>query len=629
MKLLSLILLNAAAMYGFQLGIDYSEWLNIPVNSGAQIAADGAGSLYIFSFTTSTVGGNPQVTSSVVTKLSPDGKTAVWQNQLGFVASAFAVDASGGVYVTPVKQPGDTSLFVAKLNANGSGIAWKIAAGFLPMSVPVLAADSQGRVYVGAQYIVNNFITETAYVVRINAAGTAIDYTAQVNGDPTSIAVDASGAAYVSGTETNPQGVNTGFLARLAPDGSAGYYSIFPNGRSQTVAVDAGGNVVLFGGGLVQRIDSTGAVAVSTATGGNTAFALDSAGNAYVTVVTNHMVPVKNSLATCAIDLSSPAPGYSQLLSVVAPDGSIPQTTYIPGGNNLGSPLLAVGPNSTVSVTATAGRGFVPTQTGPFAAQTTGGTFLTHLSPQGSAQTFPLGCVGNAASFALASLSPGELVTLYGNGLGPQQGVSTQATAQTAYPKTVSNVQVTFDGIPAPLLYVQDAQINAVAPWSLTPGQNTKVCVTYNSATTNCLTWPVAQAAPAVFTYDGFRAAALNQDGSINSAQNPAAVGSLVSVFCTGLGPITPTQPDGALIGSPVPANVLAVGVEADYTIGIPLGVPETEQFTISYAGPAPTLAAGVSQINFEVQPFPSYGAIYLKIGSTYSPPFEVYIAGQ
>ena len=64
-------------------------------------------------------------------------------------------------------------------------------------------------------------------------------------------------------------------------------------------------------------------------------------------------------------------------------------------------------------------------------------------------------------------------------------------------------MEVTFDGTPAPLLWVQDRQINAVAPWSLTPGQNTQVCVSYNSVMTNCLTWAVAQTAPAVFTVDG------------------------------------------------------------------------------------------------------------------------------
>jgi uncharacterized protein (TIGR03437 family) len=566
-----------------------------------------------------------------VTKLSADGKTILWQNQLGFVASAMAVDPNGGVYVIPASQPGDTSVYVAKLGASGTGLAWRTPAGFIPMSAPVLAADSQDRAYVAAQHITNNFITQTADVVRLNAAGSGVDYTTRIMGIPTSIAVDQSGAAFVAGTETDAHGVNTGFLARVAPDGSSGFYSILPLGLSQTVALDANGNVVVFGSGVVQRMDSTGAVTLSTTVGGSSGvqFALDAAGNAYVTVVTNQLYAVKNSLATCGFDPSAAPPGYAELLTVAAPNGSILQTTYIPGGDNLGAPLIATGPNSTVFVAATAGPGFAPTQAGPFPAGTSGSIFLSSLSPNAGARTYPLACVGNSASLATGAVAPGEIVTLFGNGLGPQQGIQTQATMQTAYPTSAANVEVTFDGTPAPLLWVQDAQINAVAPWSLTPGQTTQVCVSYNSANTNCLTWPIVQTAPAVFTVDGTHAAAVNQDGSINSAAKPAAVGSIVSVWATGLGPVTPAQADGTLVGIPLPRNVLAVGLSADYSIGIPYGVPENEPFAVSYAGPAPYLVAGASQINFQIGSFPSYGAIYVTLPSSQSPGFEVYINGQ
>ena len=606
---------------GFLLGVNYSEWLNFPANNGAEIATDSSGSLYILSYST----------SSTVTKLSADGKTILWQNQLGFVASAMAVDPNGGVYVIPVRQPGDASVYVAKLGASGTGLAWTTPAGFLPMSVPVLAADSQDRAYVAALYTTNNFTTQTADVVRLNAAGSGVDYTTQMSGIPTSIAVDQSGAAFVVGTETDAQGANTGFLGRVAPDGSSGFYSILPVGLSQTVALDANGNVVVFGSGVVQRMDSTGAVTLSTTVGGSSGvyFALDAAGNAYVTLVTNKLYAVKNSLATCGFDPSVAPPGYAELLTVAAPDGSILQTTYIPGGDNLGSPLIATGPNSTVFVALTAGPGFAPTQAGPFPAGTSGSIFLSSLSPNAGAQTHPLACVGNSASLATGAVAPGEIVTLFGNGLGPQKGIQTQATAQTAYPTYAANVEVTFDGTPAPLLWVQDAQINAVAPWSLRPGQTTQVCVSYNNANTNCLAWPVVQTAPAVFTVDGTYAAALNQDGSINSANNPAAVGSIVSVWATGLGPIAPPQADGTLVEFPLPNNVLTVGVMASYPLGIPNPVPENEPFAVSYAGPAPYLVAGASQINFQVGSFPSYGAIYVTLPSSQSPGFEVHIAGQ
>jgi uncharacterized protein (TIGR03437 family) len=448
-------------------------------------------------------------------------------------------------------------------------------------------------------------------------------------GIPTSIAVDQSGAAFISGTGTNARGVSTGFLARLAPDGSAGFYSTLGFGLSQTVALDGNGNVVLFGSGAVQRIDSTGAVTFSTKVSGAVQFSLDSAGNAYVTAASNKLYSVKNSLASCGFDSGETPPGYAQSLTVIAPNGSLLQSTYIPGGNNLGAPLVAAGPNSMVYVVAIAGPGFASTQTGPFPAGASGSSFLTNLAPNASARTYQLACIGSAASLFVGAIAPGELVALFGNGLGPQQGVQTQATQQSPYPTQAANVEVTLDGLPAPLLWVQDGQINLVVPWALTPGQNTEVCVSYNDANTNCLTWPVVQTVPAVFTVDGTYAAALNQDGTVNSAANPAQVGSIVTIFATGLGPINPPQPDGTVVGPPLPANVLAVGVEASYILGIPVGVPVNTPFNVSYAGPALSMVAGLSQINFQVGSSPSYAAIYLTLGSTPSQAFEVHIAGQ
>jgi uncharacterized protein (TIGR03437 family) len=215
--------------------------------------------------------------------------------------------------------------------------------------------------------------------------------------------------------------------------------------------------------------------------------------------------------------------------------------------------------------------------------------------------------------------------------LGPQQGVQLQATLANPYPAQAAGTTVTFDGTAAPLLWVQDSQINVVAPWELTPGQNTTVCVTYNSVKTNCLSWPVVDAAPAVLlSSDGVHALALNQDGSINSASNPAAQGSIVSVFATGLGPIAPPQADGTLIGFPLPTNVLPVTI--GFVVGNPpFGATIYNPFEVTYAGPAPYLVAGMSQINFNLGR--SEGDLYIYNGQQNiylgNQPFAVYVANQ
>jgi uncharacterized protein (TIGR03437 family) len=386
--------------------------------------------------------------------------------------------------------------------------------------------------------------------------------------------------------------------------------------------VDPQGNAVIYRstgneGGVLQRFDSTGAVTLSRPgpKSFSPALAVDAAGNMYVTGSTSSLIPVRNSLATCGLDL----------LSVFAPDGSVLQTTYIPGGFNSGA-LVAIGVNSNVFVVDRAEAGFTPSQTGPFPPANPGSAttpFLWRLSPNANAQTVPLACLGNAATYtgSFVAIAPGTMVSLFGNGLGPQQGIQTQATLQSPFPTQAGNVEVTFDGKPAPLIWVQDAQINAMAPWSLTPGQTTQVCVSYQNVKTNCLTVLVAQTSPGVFTIDGVHAAALNQEGTINSADHPAPVGSIIAVFATGLGPIDPAQGDGTLVGFPLPTNTAQVAVHAIEVISPSFGGGYTiiTPFVVTYAGPAPYLVAGTSQINFQVVKY----AGTILVGNN----FQIYVA--
>ena len=604
----------SAASPGFMLRVDYSEWA-----MGGQIETDSSGALYSLGACSDAI-----LAPYCVTKLSADGTTILWRNNVGSVeAYGMAVDPSGGVYVIPLSQPGDTSSYVAKLSATGTGLAWKAPVGnFLTLAGGgVLAADSQGRVYVAG---VHDLASGTGGVVRLNAAGTAVDYTAQVTGIPGAIAVDGTGAAFVAGGS---------FITRLAPDGSAGFHTTWDPayGGAVWVAVDTSGNAAVLTAneyvpGVLERFNSAGAITFSKTfpRGYAGGLALDASGNAYVTGLSYSLYPVKNSLARCG----------SEMLSVFAPDGSLLQATYIPGAAS-SLPLVAAGPNSTVFVVAAADSAFAPTRVGPFAAGATGAAFLLHLSPSPNAQTLPLACLGNAATYETGPIAPGGFVTLFGSGLGPHQGVQTQASLNSPFPTQVASVAVTFDGTPAPLLWVQDSQINLVAPWSLTPGHNTQVCVSYNNVNANCLTWPVAGTAPAVFTVGGVYAAAVNQDGSINSAVHPAPVGSIVSIWATGLGPIAPPQADGTLVGPPLPNNnVLPVVVQAVEPSSCPSPIfgcqpspPTYTNFEVAYAGPAPYMVAGASQINFRVVNY--QGSISVNLPSRSSQSFQIYVVGQ
>jgi len=256
---------------------------------------------------------------------------------------------------------------------------------------------------------------------------------------------------------------------------------------------------------------------------------------------------------------------------------------------------------------------------------------VIRLAPNNAAQTVPLVCMGSSATYNAEAIAPGEIVTLFGNSLGPAPGIATSATPQTPFPRSAGGVQVTFDGRPAPLLWVQDAQINAVAPWELTPGQTTKVCVLYNETPTNCLRWPVVEVAPGVFTTDGVHAAAFNDDGTLNSATNPAKANSFVTIFATGMGPLSPPQPDGSLVAPPLPTNELPVSV---------LYVPDcleplfctNQPLAVNYAGPAQFGVAGLTEINVQVPPvgssssYSNVGLMYVSLNtSTYARGFRVW----
>jgi uncharacterized protein (TIGR03437 family) len=619
-----------AASSGFLLGLDYSEWAQ---PNAQQIATDNSGSLYILYSCTNTVG-----SPSCITKLTGNGQMILWQNALGFIATSMVVDPNGGVYATPAGTYGETpAVFVEKLTADGAGIAWKTPIGFsFPSSggFAFLAVDASGRAFVAG----DDGTANGDYVVRLNAAG-SVDYTTHITGAPATSA-PAAIAVNPTGSEVVVVGVPSftgGFsgLVWLTPDSGEISYSSFTQATNLiSLAVAPNGDALVYGSNssgqmTLQRIGSAGTIQFSEVVFQASIYppfisaaglAVDAAGNAYVAGYSaGYLRPVKNSLATCA----------DRWLSVIAPDGSILQTTYTPTVSNtsMSIPLIATGPSGTFLWAGDADPTVPPTQAGPIAPAQGNAAKLFHLSPNPNAQTFPLACAGNAASYFTGSIAAGELVTLFGNGLGPQQGVQTEATTNSPFPTQVAGVQVMFDGTPAPLLWVQDAQINLAAPWSVT-GPNAQVCVSYNNVTTNCLTLPVVPAAPGVFTVDGAHAAALNQDGSINSAANPAAPGSIVSIFATGPGPITPPQADGSLVEMPLPVNELPVSLFPTCT-EIPCGVLNVPGPPIFYAGPAPYLIAGASQINFQATPLP----LSLSVGGTSTPAvsnsFTVYVGPQ
>ena len=201
---------------------------------------------------------------------------------------------------------------------------------------------------------------------------------------------------------------------------------------------------------------------------------------------------------------------------------------------------------------------------------------------------FTASSVMNAGSYAAGGISPGEFITL--SGLNFSSGSPQYGQVQNGrFTTSLAGVSLTFDGTPAPLVYSSYGQINAIVPYEVAGKSSTTITFQMGSATASAQV-PVVPAAPSLFTADASgigQAAALNQDGSVNSAANPANPGDVIVLYGTGEGLENPVPADGAITSGTPPSPQLPISV----TIG---GSPAK----VTYAGAAPGLAAGVIQIN-------------------------------
>jgi uncharacterized protein (TIGR03437 family) len=197
---------------------------------------------------------------------------------------------------------------------------------------------------------------------------------------------------------------------------------------------------------------------------------------------------------------------------------------------------------------------------------------LTVLQSVAVILSLPQQGILNAASLLPGPVSPGELVTLIGN-------------------LPVGDGKALVNGTPAPIVYQGINQWNIAIPFGMDPAQSVTLELQAAGRTAS-VPRPAAPLAPAIFTQVGSGigpGAVLNEDYTVNSASNPAARGSTIMVFGTGFGAIDPPPPDG----QPV-ASTSTTRARVTATVG---GFPAI----VDYAGTAPGLLAGLTQINVRV----------------------------
>ena len=199
----------------------------------------------------------------------------------------------------------------------------------------------------------------------------------------------------------------------------------------------------------------------------------------------------------------------------------------------------------------------------------------------------------NAASYAPGPVTPGEIVTIFGSGMGPAILMKLHLTDAGTVDTNLGGTQVFFDGYAAPVIYSSATAVSAIVPYEIAGSQTTSMMIQYQGARSNRMTVPVLASLPGIFTVDasGFgQGAILNQDTSVNSGQNGADPGSIVSIYATGGGQMDPPSVDGALTGDVLPKPLLDVKVQI-----------AGENADVLYAGAAPGEPSGVLQVNARI----------------------------
>ena len=204
--------------------------------------------------------------------------------------------------------------------------------------------------------------------------------------------------------------------------------------------------------------------------------------------------------------------------------------------------------------------------------------------------------------------APGELIGIFGSGLGPQTGVSGQAGSNGLIATQLAGTQVLIEGVPAPVLYTSDGRVDTVIPFSLYGYPQLLVQVEYNGVLSDAVALTMYQAAPIVFTSSATGqpvAIVINQDGSTNSQSNPAAPGSIITFYGSGFGLTTPAGIDGHLATVPLPQPALPVSAMVD-------GWPAT----VLYAGDASGMVEGIVQMNIRLPQDLYYGYVNVTVGN-------------
>jgi uncharacterized protein (TIGR03437 family) len=547
--------------------------LNFPVKNAVQSQSASPGSYDVF-----------------VTKFDPAGNV-VYSTYFGGnaddIVRAATVDAVGNIYVagttasnnfpttpgswSPTPPPPGGATFLFRLNPDGS-VGYSTYFTYGSETMPqAIAVDDTGSVYLtGVTYgavpttagayqttcacgVDIVFMVATgqhrdpdprfdlyipdAFLTRFDPTGSKLVYSTYLGvkyASGNAVAAAADGSAYLG----SPTGIY-----RFDPTGSSLLASIGPVVNTQAIAVGPDGSVYLAGatGTGSNQFQSTAGVFQPNAGGrpdlpgqgaespfgiasmdpqlqntlaatyfGDPAYgpsvsalALDSSGNLYLGGYTSRAgLPTRTPLQ---LGFSgSLATGFVSELS--ADLSTLLFSSQFGDGEYFGVTGLGIGANGSFAL----------------AGATDHGTVWANSVQPANLPPLRIDAVENAASRLNDLIAAGETIYIRGTGFG-------------------SDAQLLLGGSVVPAISVTPTLIAATVPSDL-PNEPVRVQVQSGGAASNAVLLNVATVSPGLYSADGSgfgQGYILNKDGTLNSPTNSAAPGDKITIFATGVGPVS------------------------------------------------------------------------------------------
>ncbi len=518
--------------------------------------------------------------------------------------AALAVDDQGQAVVTGYQSMGGTSPFVAKLSQDGTRVLFT----FPNYGGMAIALDSQQNIYVaGATSEYDPAMTPGAFetqhnsqpcsyagmfgvscvyqhAAKISASGTKLIYATFLDGTfgatPSALAVDSNGNAILAGTTYSSDfPVTPGALQTTST--AMGTYTLQPG--------------LFFGGSPPPPI--SGFITKLNASGSDLLWSTYFSGTREDSISSLSIAP-DSSIYLAGLAGSADLPGLQG-----APGRCRPKfLQFVPYVAHLGADASAIFSAALFGDTLAVLSGrpsVVAAPSGQTVAATLGqnnsGAEVASLDLDASTA---MSCIVDAADTApIASVAPGQLITILGRGL--DGGCN---APQSSFPTGFCNVKVTFNGIPAPLLYTAANQVNAQVPFEVSAADT--VTMNFTSQTTGepgvneTQRLRVVPSSPAIFRSTETTALcgpsyvqnvevvvplARNADGSMNSACNPAAYGSTITLYVNGAGSLGIPETTGGIAPQPaVPLNLEMSNID---TLDIPATVTAVRTLPGSISG--------------------------------------------